>query len=474
MRVEIGGVDVTALDAARALSRTGAPWFWLDGEAAAPGEQRVSYLGVASEVREAAAGQEHAFLDALRSGHPRPAAPGRGFGSGWIVALGYEFGVALLGVDPEPDDAAPAFALRADAVLAVDHASGAASISGEPAAAGRLRELLGSAPRAAAVAPEGAATASTAGASTASASTASASTATANTAGARTAAASTAGTAAQPAWRGTDYESRVADCREAIRRGDAYVLCLTDTAESETSAAPLELYERLRAGAMRGGVISVPGRALVSASPERFLSVRGRTVATHPIKGTRPRGETPERDAALAAELAADPKERAENLMIVDLMRNDLSRVCVPGSVRVARFLAVETHPRVHQLVSTVAGELGEGLDIFDALAACFPGGSMTGAPKRSAVEILGGLEAGPRGLYSGCFGWIGDSGDAELAMTIRGVELRGGAPTGHPESGSGPARALVGAGGGITIDSDPAAERRERDLKAAAMLANL
>ena len=450
---------MTALDAARALSSTGAPWFWLDGEAAAPGEQRVSYLGVASEVREAAAGQEHAFLDALRSGHPRPAAPGRGFGSGWIVALGYEFGVALLGVDPEPDDAAPAFALRADAVLAVDHASGAVSISGEPAAAGRLRELLGSAPRAAAVAHAGAATASTAGASTASAS---------------TAAASTAGTAAQPAWRGTDYEARVADCREAIRRGDAYVLCLTDTAESETSAAPLELYERLRAGAMRGGVISVPGRALVSASPERFLSVRGRTVATHPIKGTRPRGETPERDAALAAELAADPKERAENLMIVDLMRNDLSRVCVPGSVRVARFLAVETHPRVHQLVSTVAGDLGEGLDIFDALAACFPGGSMTGAPKRSAVEILGGLEAGPRGLYSGCFGWIGDSGDAELAMTIRGVELRGGAPTGHPEWGSGPARALVGAGGGITIDSDPAAERRERDLKAAAMLANL
>uniref|UniRef100_UPI003A85DEEF anthranilate synthase component I family protein n=1 Tax=Leucobacter sp. BZR 635 TaxID=3378705 RepID=UPI003A85DEEF len=255
---------------------------------------------------------------------------------------------------------------------------------------------------------------------------------------------------------------------------DAYVLCLTDTVERETELSPLELYERLRGGAVRGGVISIPGRALVSASPERFLSVRDGTVSTHPIKGTRPRGQSPEQDSALAAELAADPKERAENLMIVDLMRNDLARVCEVGSVRVERFLAVETHPRVHQLVSTVAGELRADLDVCDAIAACFPGGSMTGAPKRSAVEILAGLEAGPRGLYSGCFGWIDDSGDAELAMTIRGIELRREPSDGGAWGDGATARAFVGAGGGITIDSDPVAERRERDLKAAAMLAIL
>ncbi|WP_232299744.1 anthranilate synthase component I family protein [Leucobacter komagatae] len=448
--MEIGGLDVNALDVARALSRTGAPWFWLDGEAAAPGEQRVSYLGVASEVREAIAGEEKAFLAALRSGHARPAEQGRGFSSGWIVALGYEFGVALLGIDPDPDDAAAAFALRVDAVLALDHVSGAASISGDPAAVRQLCELLAPESSVAAVAP------------------------------AISAAASTAGAATEPAWRSADYGGAVEECRSAIRRGDAYVLCLTDSAEAETARTPLELYERLRGGAMRGGVIALPDRALVSASPERFLSVRalpdeaGFTVATHPIKGTRPRGETPERDAELARELAADPKERAENLMIVDLMRNDLSRVCAPGSVRVERFLEVETHPRVHQLVSTVTGQLESGRDVYDAIEYCFPGGSMTGAPKRSAVEILAGLEAGPRGLYSGCFGWIDDSGDAELAMTIRGVELRGELPQADALRAPDAVRALVGAGGGITIDSDPAAERRERDLKAAAMLAIL
>lgn len=203
----------------------------------------------------------------------------------------------------------------------------------------------------------------------------------------------------------------------------------------------------------------------MSASPERFLSVRARRIVTHPIKGTRPRGATPEADTALAAQLANDPKERAENLMIVDLMRNDLSRVCELGSVGVEGFLRVETHPHVHQLVSTVGGRLRADRDIFDAVEACFPGGSMTGAPKRRAVEILRALEGAPRGLYSGCFGWVDDGGDAELAMTIRSVELRGGAGT---------SVALVGAGGGITADSDPQRETAEKHLKAAPILAAL
>ena len=440
---------MTAMDAARALDESGNAWFWLDGEAAAPGERRVSYLGIASAVREAERGRERDFLASLRTHEQDDPAEetvvdATGFSSGWIVALGYELGVALVGAEPHIDDAAPGFALRADAMLVVDHDTGSAAVRGAAVAASRLTAILRRrfAPLAS-LSPRGP-----------------------HLRDPRD--------HADHSWRGTDYEARVADCRAAIRAGDAYVLCLTDTAEAHTTASPLELYDRLRQGAMRGGVISIPGRALVSASPERFLTVRGRSVSTHPIKGTRPRGESIERDRELAAELAADPKERAENLMIVDLMRNDLARVCSVGSVRVERFLAVETHPRVHQLVSTVAGELRAGADVYDAIEACFPGGSMTGAPKRSAIEILAALEAGPRGLYSGCFGWIDDGGDAELAMTIRGVELRAAAGTVWRANAATPSRALVGAGGGITIDSDPGSERRERDLKAAAMLANL
>ena len=135
-----------------------------------------------------------------------------------------------------------------------------------------------------------------------------------------------------------------------------------------------------------------------------------------------------------------------------------------------SRFLEVETHPNVHQLVSTIEGELAVGSDVFDAIAACFPGGSMTGAPKLSATRILASLEAGPRGLYSGCFGWIDDRGDAELAMTIRGVELRGAVTPGS----AGEVQILVGAGGGITSDSLPTREREERDLKADSLLSAL
>ncbi|WP_246055738.1 anthranilate synthase component I family protein [Leucobacter komagatae] len=455
--MEHGGVSeaaalagqLTAAGAAAALSTAGSAWFWLDGEAAAAGEPRVSYLGIASEVREAARGDERAFLEGLRAhGGPRSGtgagshsdAEPVGFGSGWVVALGYEFGVALLGVEPQPDSAAPAFALRAEAVLAIHHGTGEARFSGDPSVAARLRDLV---LRGAASTDRGPEEPRSANHNA-------------------------------PRWRRQDYDAQVEQCRSAIRNGDAYVLCLTDTAEGATTAAPLDLYLQLRGGALRGGVIVTGDRALVSASPERFLSVRAGRVSTHPIKGTRPRGADAALDRALAEELGSDPKERAENLMIVDLMRNDLARVCEPGSVRVERFLAVESHPRVHQLVSTVSGALADGMDAVDAIAACFPGGSMTGAPKRSAVEILAGLEVGPRGLYSGCFGWLGDSGAAELAMMIRGIELRGAGLLRGREQSDQERQALVGAGGGITIDSDPADEVRERDLKGAAMLAIL
>ncbi|PRI12254.1 anthranilate synthase component I family protein [Leucobacter massiliensis] len=455
---------VDALAAARALAASGVAWCWLDGagapaRAGAEGPSRVSYLGIASEVRTAERGREREFLADLRpaagEGHGAPGGPGTvhgpvGFDGGWVVALGYEFGVALLGLDPAADDASPALALRLGAVLAVDHERGTAELRGEEAAARRLAGALGGAiggPSAARAVRDPGSSAS----------------------GPRDPGAPGPGSSdlGRPVarWRRSDaaYAAEVEACRAAIRDGEAYVLCLTDTAEAEGAFDPLALYERLRSAgaATRGGLIVAGERALVSASPERFLSLRGRRIATHPIKGTRSRGTTPAEDRALAAELAGDPKERAENLMIVDLMRNDLSRVCEPGSVSVEGFLRVETHAHVHQLVSTVSGTLRADADVFDAVEACFPGGSMTGAPKRRAVEILSELEAGPRGLYSGCFGWIGRCGDAELAMTIRGVELRG-------------SRVLIGAGGGITADSRAASEVAEKHLKAAALLRGL
>lgn len=415
---------------ARASGDAGA-WFWLDGAAVEPsGEAGLSYLGAASLVTQAVRGSEREFLGLLRDSS----------GRGTVFALGYEFGVAMLGEDPAADDASPAFALHPEVVLVLDHTSERAELHGPDAAA--LDDWLAAHGDALEATPP-----------------------------ATNRVAAESGRVTETSWNRSDaqYLDDVAACKRAIRDGDAYVLCLTDTARAErVSVDPLALYLLLRdsGAAIRGAVIVTADRALVSASPERFLSKRGVTVSTHPIKGTRPRGETAERDEALARELAADPKERAENLMIVDLMRNDLSRVCEPGSVQTEGFLRVEHHPRVHQLVSTVSGRLLDGLDVYDALAACFPGGSMTGAPKRRAVQLLAALEQAPRGLYSGCFGWVEAAGDAEIAMTIRSIELRS-------RRGS-PGLALVGAGGGVTADSNAASELAEKQLKAAPLLAAL
>jgi anthranilate synthase component 1 len=211
-----------------------------------------------------------------------------------------------------------------------------------------------------------------------------------------------------------------------------------------------------------GGYLRFGDTALLSASPEQFLAVSPTgLVRTKPIKGTRPRGETVARDLELRAELEGSEKERAENVMIVDLMRNDVGRIAEVGSVEVRHLLAVESYAQVHQLVSTVEGRLAAGLTGVDAVAACFPAGSMTGAPKLSAMRILHGLEAGPRGVYSGCFGYFGLDGAVDLAMVIRSIVL-------DPDGAS------VGAGGGITALSVPEEELAEVRLKAAALLAAL
>lgn len=265
-------------------------------------------------------------------------------------------------------------------------------------------------------------------------------------------------------WRHDDaaYLAAIDECQAAIVAGDAYQLCLTNRATARTDADPLAVHLRLRRAspAPYGGFLRIAGESLVSSSPEQFLRVEAEgRVRTRPIKGTRPRGATVAADLELRAELEASEKERAENVMIVDLMRNDLGRVSEVGSVEVSHLLAVESYAQVHQLVSTVEGRLRTGLSAMDAVAACFPAGSMTGAPKLSAMRILHRLEAGPRGAFAGCFGYVALDGSADLAMVIRSIHFADGVAT-------------IGAGGGITALSVPGEELEEVRVKARALFA--
>ncbi|HEX7833928.1 MAG TPA: anthranilate synthase component I family protein, partial [Pseudolysinimonas sp.] len=267
-------------------------------------------------------------------------------------------------------------------------------------------------------------------------------------------------------WHESDaeYLANIAACQDAIREGEAYQLCLTTEAEIEGGFDPVAVYARLRAQSPshHGALLRIGAISLLSSSPERFLEVSpDGIVRTHPIKGTRPRASDAASDARLRDELLASEKERAENIMIVDLMRNDLARVSEPGSVTVPSLLDVESYPQVHQLVSSIEGRLRAGLDGIDAIAACLPAGSMTGAPKQRATEILDGLERRARGLYAGAFGYLGRDGRIDLAMTIRSIVL--------DERG-----ATIGTGGGITALSVPAEELAEARLKAAALLSAL
>jgi len=257
-----------------------------------------------------------------------------------------------------------------------------------------------------------------------------------------------------------EYLKLIESCKEHIAKGDAYQLCLTNQITVETANDPFAVYLKLRSSnpAPYSSFIRIGQVTLVSSSPEQFLRVTGDVVSTKPIKGTRPRGADPESDKALALELVNNEKERAENLMIVDLMRNDLGKVSEPADVVVSKLFDVESYATVHQLVSTVSAVLKPGLGVFDAVAACFPAGSMTGAPKLRAIEILQGLEVSPRGIYSGCFGYISFTGSADLAMTIRTIVFEEGLAT-------------IGIGGGITIDSVASEELAETKLKARALL---
>jgi len=262
----------------------------------------------------------------------------------------------------------------------------------------------------------------------------------------------------------TAYEAAVERVRDHIAGGDLYQANLTRRLETPFDEDPWPRYRHLRTGDpslfsayLDLGASPETGRprALLSASPEPFLSLDGDgLVASDPIKGTRPRGRDRAEDRALACDLLASAKDRAENVMIVDVLRNDLGRVCIPGTVRVPRLCRLERTAAVQHLVSTVTGRLAPGRDAFQLLAASFPGGSITGAPKIRAMEILEGLEPVRRGPYTGALGWIGPDGAMQTSILIRTFVADG-------------RRLTLHVGGGITWGSDPGAEWAETVAKA-------
>ncbi|WP_136709720.1 aminodeoxychorismate synthase component I [Agromyces sp. H66] len=443
------------------LFRDEATAFWLDGGFGAT--EGVSYIGVPSPTSVVAMPHEHGGVGLTspagdtRTRHPgsvfdllrattettetthddAPASddpPASGLRLGWVGWLGYELGAELVGT-PHHRSALPDFALMyADRVIAFDHAERTITLrvpDGSPSADRWVDETTTAidALRGREPAPP------------------------------RPARRRAIATLRHPR---EEYLRMLAECADAIARGDAFQICLTNEITIDASLDPVETYLRLRRAnpSHHAGLLRFGDVALLSSSPEQFLDIRpdGR-VETMPIKGTRRRGTSEAEDAALIRELAADPKERAENIMIVDLMRNDLSRVAELGSVVVHGLLRVESYRNVHQLVSTVSARIAEGRSWVDVLEACLPAGSMTGTPKHSAMTIIDRLERGPRGPYAGAFGYLGTDGRVDLAMTIRSLVVQ-------------PEVATIGTGGGVTASSVDEHEFAETLLKAEPLLA--
>ena len=435
-----GWIDPAGLAAALFKDRAGA--VWLDsGIHAADG---VSYLGFGARYLTASVADRTVSVDGVTSAGDLfdflradlvvpESSTSTGFQLGWVGWLGYGLRAQTIGAPPTHNSRyADASLLFVDLAIVFDHSAGSVTVMGLEASA--VEELRATVERLRPDLP--------------------------------------AAVRAEPPLRAEvewadsddDYLRMIVACQTAIEAGDAYQLCLTTEARVAVTPDPFETYLALRATnpSHHGAFFRAGDVSLLSSSPELFLSVApDGTIESHPIKGTRRRGETRECDEALVAELLTSDKERAENLMIVDLMRNDIARVSEVGSVSVPRLLAVETYAHVHQLVSTVRGRLAAGLTPVDAVNACFPAGSMTGAPKLSAVTILDRLEHRARGVYAGAFGYFGLDGRVELSMVIRSILLDSDGAT-------------VGSGGGITALSVPADELAEVKLKAAAMLAVL
>ena len=373
--------------------------------------------GVLAEARE--------LLARTRADRPDEAPP---FSGGLIGSLGYDLARAIerLPVQASDDLGLPCVHLHAvESVIAFDHDEGVIYLCGRSRAEiDRLRRVLAAAGPVELPAPPGSAL------------------------------------TPMPFAR---YEMLVAEILGQIARGNVYEVNLTHRLSGPCGSA-LDLYVRLRESAPvpRNLYLDAGGFTLVGATPETFLTVDGdRVVITCPIKGTRRRDEDVDADAALAHDLWTDPKDRAENVMIVDLARNDLSRVCLPGSVTVPSLLAIESHPTVHQMVSTVRGRLAPEFDVFDLLEATFAPGSMTGAPKVRAMELIERLEPVRRGPYGGAVGWIAPDGTCDLAVVIRTAVVIGGS-------------AYLHVGGAIVADSVASVEYEESLLKARTVAAAL
>ena len=260
------------------------------------------------------------------------------------------------------------------------------------------------------------------------------------------------------------YLSDVRRCLDWIGQGETYQVCLTNEFVCNSEIEPLDLYRTMRRvnPAHYAAFIRWPGGAVLSASPERFLTIApDGHVETKPIKGTIKRDADEVRDLRLAEQLRTSEKDRAENVMIVDLLRNDLSRNCRPGSVHVPKLFDVESYRTVHQLVSTVRGDLLPGKSTIGLIRGAFPGGSMTGAPKIRTLELIDSLENRPRGIYSGALGWLGDDGAADLNIVIRTIVAT-------------PGRLSIGVGGGIVAASTPEGEFAEMLLKAEASIKSI
>jgi para-aminobenzoate synthetase component 1 len=257
------------------------------------------------------------------------------------------------------------------------------------------------------------------------------------------------------------YKDVVKKSKEHIFAGDIFEVCTTHRLECDFRGDPFHLYRELRAinPAPFASYFNLPEVQIVSSSPERFLRLRRDGVCeSRPIKGTRPRGKTPRQDRDLQKELMSSIKDRAENVMIVDLVRNDFGRVCQVGSVEVSELMIVEKYATVFQMVSTIVGRLEEGRDRFDLVQACFPGGSMTGAPKIEAMTIIDALEPVKRGIYSGSIGYLDYSGNMDLNIVIRTILVKDG-------------KAYLQVGGAVVADSDPLEEYLETLTKARALM---
>jgi para-aminobenzoate synthetase len=448
--------------------------FWLDSSAVIPGLSRFSFMGdgsgplaeyvtfdVAQGVVDVQRAGEHfrvrrPFFEYLdeelrRRATPTPAGLPFDFNLGYVGCLGYELKAETGGHAAHRADTPDAALIFADRMLAIDHVDGtsyllALSADGDDSGArawleDASRRLLELPAQDAASRPPAADGHALVGMTH-----------------------PTARGMVRPRHDRGAYLDRIADCLEEIRDGESYEVCLTNAVTAPIAIDPRRTFSwlRRRSPVPYGALLEFPDAAILSASPERFLTVgRDRIVESKPIKGTRPRGATPADDEALHADLATNVKDRAENLMIVDLIRNDLNRVCEIGTVHVPKLFDVETYAPVHQLVSTIRGTVRPDASAVDCVRETFPGGSMTGAPKLRTMQIIDRLEDGPRGFYSGALGWFGLSGAADLSIVIRTLTATKG-------------RVSFGVGGAIVALSDAEEEFEETVVKSRAMVTAL